>query len=278
LNEPWVTVPLYVIARRDRRHRYSVRFASGEELRRFLRVSSHTRIIITCVTPDLYIEDFWAEHSVRPVLEGIAALGAAAMTVPNYSFMSDVPRTNSLYNLSRIFRAAESISSVGIPTILHLNASTPKDWDRWRGVLTEQSHVRSVCIEFQTGTSQKEIGDKYFQRLVDLQQSLSRELHPFVLAGGGRLRDLHKNFRAFTVIDAIPFIKTMKRQLLYEGFWKWRKRKTMPGVSLSARLATNIDRHRNRLLGRIGLMPQTSTGQLLLQPQPSELAQAILSS
>ncbi|MGI8962328.1 MAG: hypothetical protein ACR2IV_21735 [Bryobacteraceae bacterium] len=278
LREPWVTIPLYFLAHRDRRQRYRVRFSSGEELRRALRVSAETKIIVTSVVPDAHIEDFWAEHKVKDTLEKIAQLNIDAMTVPNYSFMRDAPRTNSLYNLSRIFRASEAISEAGIRTILHLNASTPKDWDRWRGVLTDQSHVTSVCTEFQTGTSCRDIGDKYFERLVALQQSLGRQLHPFVLAGGGRLQELRHNFRSFTVIDSIPFIKTIKRQLLYEGVWKWRTRKTRAGASLSARLAINIERYRNRLLTRLGIAWQTGTGQLLLPVQMQKPLQPIASS
>jgi Domain of unknown function (DUF4417) len=278
LPEPWITVPLYSIVGRDRRQRYRVRFASGDELRRALRLSPQAKIIITSVVPDAYIEDLWAEHKVKAILETIARLNIQAMTVPNYSFILDVPRTNSLYNLSRIFRMSEAISDAGIATILHLNASTPKDWERWRDVLIDQSQISSVCTEFQTGTSRKQIGDKYFERLVALQDSLGRSLHPFVLAGGGRLQQLQQNFRSFTVIDSIPFIKTIKRQLLYEGIWKWRRRKTQLGASLSARLATNIERYRNRLLTRLGVPWQTGRGQLLLPVEIQNLIQPIASS
>lgn len=266
LNEPWITVPLYVVAGRDVKQRYSVRFKSGHELRAALRLSPQTKIIVTSVTPDRYIEDFWAEHEVKQIPAKLADLGIAAMTVPNFSFMRDVPRTNSLYNLSRIFRAAEAISKAGIATILHLNASTKKDWQRWSGVLQEQSHLSCVCLEFQTGTSHRDVGDRYFAGLVDLQNSLGRALHPLVLAGAGRLPQLQDNFVSFTAIDATPFIKTMKRQILYcaKGFWKWRRHKTPVGGSLSHRLATNIRLHRIRQLRRIGREPENTNGQLSL--------------
>jgi hypothetical protein len=267
LNEPWVTLPLYVVAGRDIRKRYDVRFKSGDELRAALRLAPQTNIIITSVTPDRYIEDFWAEHGVKQIPSKLAQLGIAAMTVPNYSFMRDVPRTNSLYNLSRIFRAAEAISEAGIATILHLNASTKKDWERWLGVLKEQSHLSCVCAEFQTGTSSHEIGDNYFAGLLNLQNLLGRALHPFVLAGAGRLRQLEDNFISFTAVDATPFIKTMKRQILYRrnGFWKWRRKRTPIGGSLSRRLATNIELHRTRQLERIGRAPEKADRQLLLR-------------
>ena len=138
LKEPWVTVPLYIVAGRDQKRRYDVRFKSGDDLRAELRLAPQTNIIVTSVTPDRYIEDFWEEHNVKRIPEKLAALRIAAMTTPNFSFMRDVPRTNSLYNLLRIFRAAEAISQAGIPTVLHLNASINKDWERWLGVLKEQ--------------------------------------------------------------------------------------------------------------------------------------------
>lgn len=278
LREPWITIPLYFLARRDRRQRYRVRFSCSDDLRRALGVPRETKIIVTSVVPDAHIEDFWAEYRVRHVLETIAQLKIEAMTVPNYSFMVNVPRTNSLYNLSRIFRVSEAISGAGIPTILHLNASTPKDWDRWRGVLTDQSHITAVCTEFQTGTSQRAVGDIYFDRLVALQDSIGRDLHPFVLAGGGRLKQLRQKFHSFTIIDSVPFFKTIKRQLLYEGVWKWRRRKTQLGASLTPRLATNIERYRNRLLARLGITWQTRTGQLLLPVHMQQSVQPIASS
>lgn len=266
LAEPWVTVPLYAVASRDRRRRYNVRYSSAESLRAGLGLAAHTRIIITSVTPDQYIEDFWAEHKVKCIPEKLADLGIAAMTVPNFSFMRDVPRTNSLYNLTRIFRAAEAISAAGIPTILHINASTYRDWDRWARVLMDQSDISCVCVEFQTGTSEREIGERYMQGLITLQDRIGRSLHPLAVGGTARLAQLDGAFRSFTAVDSTPFMKTVKRQILYaaNGFWKWRRRRTPPRHSLSARLARNIEFHRNRQLERIGRPPQTGDGQYLL--------------
>src|SRR5262249_49091116 len=156
-------------------------------------------------------------------------------------------------NLSRMFRMAERISDAGIPTVFHLNASTKRDWARWHDILTEQAHMRFVALEFQTGPSQKLIGDRYFNGIVGLQESLGRSIHPLVLAGACRIKLLHEFFRgSFTVVDATPFIKTMKRQVLLQNGvqWKWRTVETKQGESLHERLATNIHLHRRRLLER----------------------------
>ncbi len=66
-----------------------------------------------------------------------------------------------------------------------------------------------------------------------------------------------------TAVDATPFMKTVKRQILYSanGFWKWRRKRTPHRHSISGRLAHNIEFHRNRQLQRIGRAPQAADGQ-----------------
>lgn len=266
LWEPWVTIPLYTVVGRDCRKRYFVRFRSLDELRARFHLSPHTKVILSGVAPDACIEDFWAEHVFKRILEQLAELQFSAMTVPNYSFMTDIPRTNSLYNLSRIFRMSERISEAGIPTMLHINASNPKDWDRWFGVLQEQSHVQTVSMEFQTGLRNKTLAKRFLDRLADLQQRLGRPIHPFVLGGTGQMCEFAKVFSRFTAVDATPFIKTMKRQSLEKAGtrWKWRSSFTSHGKTLNAMLATNISRHRDVQLARIGLGAERLGQQLLL--------------
>lgn len=266
LDEPWVTVPLYEVVGRDRKGRFGVRFDSPEQLRSALMVSRNTQIIVTSVTPDQIIEDFWEEHVVRNLPEKLARLGIAAMTVPNYSFMLDVSRINSLYNMSRSFRVAERLSEAGICTILHLNASTKNDWSRLADLLREQAHVNSVCVEFQTGLKKKEFGDRYFRNLVGLRDAIGRDLHPIALGGTGRIVQFRDFFPRFTVVDATPFMKTVNRQALVRvgKRWKWRKKETPLGATLNHYLATNIRLHRACQLERAGLSPEWLGQQMLL--------------
>jgi hypothetical protein len=254
LEEEWIAIPLYSIANRNRSGRYDVRFDSPAALRSKLRLSPAAKIIVTGVTPDRYLEDFWEEHVVEDIPQKLARLGIAAMTVPNFSFMLDVPRSNSLYNLSRIFRAAERISDAGIASVLHLNASTRSDWARWKDVLREQSNCKCIALEFQTGPRRKEIGNRYFTSLVALRDDLGRDIHPVILGGFGRLKQLVDHFNTFTIVDSTPFIKTIKRQVLHTagGSWKWRKQETAKGEPLNSYLASNIRLHRQRMLERSG--------------------------
>jgi hypothetical protein len=54
-------------------------------------------VIVSSIAPDQPLEDFWASHISEGTLQQLASLRLLAMTVPNFSFMLDVPRINSLY-------------------------------------------------------------------------------------------------------------------------------------------------------------------------------------
>jgi Domain of unknown function (DUF4417) len=123
-------IPLTALIQKDRRGRLQVRYSSAETLRRGMRLSRETGVLVSGIAPDQPLEDFWAQHQRRGLLRQLAALDLLGMTTPNFSFMLDVPRTNALYNLTRIFRMAERITEAGISTILHLQASSRYDWAR----------------------------------------------------------------------------------------------------------------------------------------------------
>ena len=267
LAERVVSVPLTALVGMNRGGRYVVRYDTPEAMRDGLRISRDTAVVVSSVAPDRYIEDFWAWHERNDTLAHLASLRLCAMTVPNYSFMTDVPRPNSLYNLTRIFRVAERISASGIPTVLHLQASNRRDWSRWGSVLRDQPQSRHVALEFQTGARRRETGDKYFFGLVELQNELSRPLHPIVMAGGFRIRDFAGHFDAFTIADSTPFIKTMKRKiLLHSTNGGWRSYPTEHHECLNHLLAQNVTVHRARMLHRGGLAHPLTRQRLLLPP------------
>lgn len=268
LDNEVVSIPLHRIIGYDRMKRVRLLYNTPDEVRRSFKLSNKTHFIITAVCPDRWIEAFWEVHRSRLLLHGIAALSPLAMTVPNFSFMLDVPRTNNLYNFGRMFRLSERMSAAGIPTVFHLNALTRFDWNRWRDVLKDQPESKLVSLEFQTGAEHSLFGDEYFTHLVSLQDALGRALHPLMLAGAGRLRQLNDYFSSFTVIDANPFIKTMKRQVLRKwGIkWQWRLEPTLQGTSLSPRLVQNIAAQRARYSERLGLAEIGGGRQQLLLP------------
>ena len=128
--------------------------------------------------------------------------------------MLDTPRTNSLYNLSRIFRLTERMSENGITTVPHINASTESDWKKWEGVIKGLQDVRMVCMEFETGLSQSGLanrgrGVQFLQRFDRLQQVTGRRLHPVAIGGAGWMRELAGVADFFTAVDSTPFMKTV---------------------------------------------------------------------
>jgi len=266
LDEEWISTPLYVVTQKDRRGRFQIRFKKPGELREFLKIADHTKILITGVGPDKVIEDFWQSHVTRGLPDQLAALGIAAMTTPNYSFMRDVPRHNSLYNLTRIFRVAERLSEAGIATVPHLNAYNDLDWERWLEFYREQPDVVCGCVEYQTGASRKEFGNYYFSKLVEMRDKLGRPVHPIALGGSGRFLDFENNFPSYTVIDSTPFMRTVNRQELVRimNRWKWRQKPTKPHATLNGLLAKNIRNYRERQMIRIGRSSEGEPGQLLL--------------
>ena len=247
LDRPIVAVPLSAIVGRDSSRRYRVKYSCPLQLRRGLLLRDDCEIIVTSVAPDAFIEEFWANHQAGTILQQIQVLQVLAMTVPNYSFMSDVPRSNSLYNFGRIFRLSERMSEAKIATVLHLQASNRRDWRRWEDLLKDQTHLKHVSLEFQTGAARPDVGDRYFYGLVDLQARLGRALHPLLIAGIGRVCALDKHFPgSYTVIDSMPFLKTMHRQSLFAmpgQKLKWRT--VSPGTTelLDERLEGTIKRY-----------------------------------
>lgn len=255
LDEEVVAIPLSAVLRRDRRGRCYIPFSSPEALRDAFHISRRARVLIVSVGKDQPLEDFWEVHVTRDLVGKLARLDLAGMTVPNLSFMRDVPRLNSIVNLSRMFRIAERLTEAGVPAVLHLQASTRFDWSRWIDVMQAQPDSNYVTLEFQTGPSDKEVGDRYYFGLRGLQDALGRPLHPLVVAGGGRIRDLRKDFKTFSIIDSMPFMRAMNRRVLVPipGGWRWKKELTPEGQPLDGRLATTITNYRKRMLDGLGI-------------------------
>jgi hypothetical protein len=267
LMEPWVSIPLHYVSRHRKNGQMDLLFESGEELRRKMGLSQNTKIILSSVCPDHYIEAFWASWRSRGLLEIISRWGLSGMTTPNYSITLDTPRINALWNISRIFRMIDWISEHGIPVISHINASTRSDWRKWTEVLRSFPGVRFVSTEFQTGLGNSHDGhaarDRYIGNLSELQESCGGRIHPIVHGGAGSIPQLASIFPTFTIVDATPFLKTEHRFRLEDTHYRmrWRFVSTAPTEDLSERLAHNIAAQRAWLYEKNGLTPNGRTVQ-----------------
>lgn len=269
LPEEWVSIPLAAITKKDK-GKLDIRFGSRKEMCEKLQLCEDSRISLSCVSPDPLIESFWRFHRKRDLLKKIADLRFSFATVPNYSFMLDTPHLNSLFNLSRIFRMTERMSEAGIPTVPHINARTKADWKKWEDVLRTHSGIRYVAMEFQTGLRNQERSANFLRRFEQMQIGLERDIHPIVIGGTGRSRDVAKLCPSFTLVDSTPFFKTVKRQVLVLRANKrrpnWETLRSDGGECLGDWLSRTIRLHKRMIYARLGLSESGSRIQELLPP------------
>lgn len=275
LRERWVAVPLEYVCTVGKSG-IDLKYETRTELCHRLKLHASTNIVLTSVAPDHVIEGFWAHYRKKKLLERMAQWGLAGMTTPNFSFVIDGPRTNSLCNLSKIFRMIESIGDAGIPVIPHFQATTKSDWAKWKSICQSFPSARHFAMEFQTGLGNSEDGRArrklYLENFRELQEECGGRIHPIVLAGGGRekMSALATLCQSYSVIDSIPFLKTQNRQMLVPAGArkKWRLVTTEAGEDLSQRLAQNIADYRALLLEVNGFGSDGHPAQPLLLPAP----------
>jgi hypothetical protein len=76
-----------------------------------------------------------------------------------------------------------------------------------------------VGKEFQTGGKRQRVGEWHIQRLLELQERLGRSLH-LVAIGGRRYSMLRRFPWKVTIIDSVPFMRTMHRRQLTTNGWQ----------------------------------------------------------
>ena len=105
------------------------RFA-GELAARFL-IPEGAQIVVSGVDKDGPIERWWELKDRRSILAALKDLGITLVTAPNYSVLTDVPRTDNLHAMKRILLAWTEMSAAGLPSALHVNGRTEHDYVRW---------------------------------------------------------------------------------------------------------------------------------------------------
>lgn len=223
LRSPWVALPLDRVLRRKQRSTPVVE--SPEEFRRHFRLAPETKLLLLGTGEDHPIEQYWKWHTKLSLPAALGRLGWDAAVVPNYSFFIDDPRVQQLHNRKRSLLCGEEWSRNGIPTIPYLLALTPGDYIYWLRFLKAHPEVTMIAKEFQTGLGNWERGTQALESIARLQDHLKRPFH-FVAVGGAQYQEKFGSlFDHSTLIDSVPFMKTVRRQRpggLGEGrlFWK----------------------------------------------------------
>jgi hypothetical protein len=176
-------------------------------------VTPQTAILVTGVSYEQPIEDYWSPARRAGFLDDLAALRPALVTTPNFSLFSDKPREDNLYNMKRIAICWQELASRHIPTALHLNARTDHDWRRWREFLIAHPEIGSVAFEFATGAAPKARSRWYLQQLVTLARSVGRGLRLVVRGGRLLLPYLRDHFARVVFIAPDPLMRARKRRM-----------------------------------------------------------------
>lgn len=231
------------------------KFCSRDELSNYFRIAPSTKIVITSVGFDEPLERLWRNPRRAELLESIAALDPVLMSSPNFSLFSNVPRHENLYNMKRIAIVWREMVQAGIPTALHINARTDRDWKRWREFVIQHPEINAIAFEFLTGARQRL--EWYAEHLKRLASSTERGL-TLVLRGGQNLpRTCLDAFDQVMILSANAFVKTMKRRWLLNVGERLRERKWRPveGTKLDVLLAGNIQAERNYFEKKIRKKP-----------------------
>ena len=240
LNSPIVALPLYALLDSNRS---TLRYPDRDALSKKFGIDPNARLVISGVARDRKIERYWAIQD-RPALLGqLADLGIALITPPNYSVLTDVPRTDNLHAMKRILITAVEMMQAGLPTALHVNARTERDYDRWAELIAERPEIQYLAFEFATGTGRGRRLDWHVAQLTELAARVPHALRLVVRGGIRALEPLRSSYAAVTMMDTDSFTKTRCRQqahFRHDGKLVWRKHPTLRGAPIDALLQQNV--------------------------------------
>jgi hypothetical protein len=259
LKEAVVSLPLHHLCRWSKYGRLELKYRSRDAMLADLKLSRRTKILITCVAKDRWIEGLYEAR--KQFLPALKTLGPAAVTVPNFSFVRDSPRTNSIWNQTKAFRVMEAMSDAGLDVIPHLQAQTARDWERLEDLYARFPDCKHACMEFQTGLQREDpdhpMRETYKEHFRKFQESTGGRVHPVVLAGYREIGFLSDICPSFSIIDANVFMKTVHFQeatlIPGGGRRRWRQANLAHANDLSKLLESNIEIERGFLFGKHGL-------------------------
>lgn len=240
LDEPVVAISLYELVNLATSKPH---VASRAELAARFRIPEGAKVIVTGVGKDDPIERWWELKKRPAILVALKGLDIALITTPNYSVLTDVPRTDNLHAMKRILLAWTEMAAVGLPTALHVNGRTHHDYTRWAKLIAERPEINILAFEFATGCGRGERIDWHVAQLCALADRVNRPLTLIIRGGGRKLALLRRHFKRVSLIDTEAFSRTIRRRRAYltgSGRLKWAKFPTLEGAPIDDLLAHNV--------------------------------------
>ncbi len=171
------------------------------------------------------------------------AIGLTLITTPNYSVLTDVPRTDNLHSMNRILLAWTEMAAAGLPAALHVYGRTQHDYVRWAALIADRLEIEILAFEFATGCGRGERMDWHVTELCALAGRVERPLTLVIRGGGRKVAKLRRHFAQVTLIETEAFSRTIRRRrafLTESGRIKWAKHPTPKGAPIDDLLAHNI--------------------------------------
>jgi hypothetical protein len=240
LDEPAVAISLYELVNMATG---KVHVGSRAELAARFLVPECAQIVVSGVDKDRPIERWWELKDRRSILAVLKDLGMTLVTTPNYSVLTDVPRTDNLHAMKRILLAWTEMAAAGLPTALHVNGRTEHDYVRWGDLIAGRPEIESLAFEFATGCGRGERIDWHVAQLCALARRVERPLAIVIRGGGRKLDVLRQHFAQVSLIETEAFARTIRRRKAYlteAGRLKWAKFVTPIGAPIDDLLAHNV--------------------------------------
>lgn len=240
LDEPIVALSLYDV----------INLATGElhvttreALARRFRIPADAIVVLSGVEKDRKIERWW-ELSNRPaLLAGLKNLDIALVTTPNFSVLSNVPRTDNLHSMKRILLSWVEMARAGLVAALHVNARTDTDFGRWSRLIQDREEIQAIAFEFATGCGQGDRIDWHVRQLCGMADAAGRPLTLAIRGGMRKLPELREHFARVSVIETDAFARTMRRRravLSETGRVRWLVSPSPRGFPIDELLAHNV--------------------------------------
>lgn len=279
-----VSLSLFELIDRDCRPKY----CSREEISKAFRILVDAKLVISGVHQDDLVERVWQSAHRAELISFLKACDISLLTCPNFSVYNNVPRTENLYNIKRIGLLSQEFLSAGLPTALHINACTDRDYERYTEFLVQRHEYQSISFEFITGARSPERMAWHVSKLNSVARHVQRPLQLVLRGGTNALHSLSAHFENILILDSDPLHKALHRQRMTfgnAGRISVSKNKLPKGFPVDELLIQNVEAaskevdfaiHRPRrktqsslIANRSGLAKDTNNeaGQLELLPQ-----------
>jgi hypothetical protein len=241
LNEPVVALSLYKVVNMATG---VLHITSRQALADRFLIPPDATIVLSGVDKDGPIERWWELPNRPEILAGLARLGVAVVTAPNYSVLTDVPRTDNLHAMKRILLAWKEMAAAGLPAALHVNARTDQDYRRWGELIAKRPEIEILAFEFATGGGRGERIDWHVEQLCKLADRVGRPLTLMIRGGGRKAALLRHHFAHVILIETEAFARAIRRRravLTESGRLRWASSPTPKGAPIDDLVAHNVE-------------------------------------